>query len=92
MGRSQEGPPVKLSKLINELIKLKKEHGDLDVRAGDPDYSGGDLYPVTAAVYHDGTPEWNAGRWLVCDHTAGPHVDLYHFLGSHCSECGRGCD
>lgn len=84
---------LKLSQLINQLIELKKKHGDLPVRAGDPDYSGGDLYPVTSAVYHDGHYEYNAG-YLVCDHNGrgAEHIDLYHFLGTHCRECGRGCD
>jgi hypothetical protein len=83
---------LQLSQLINQLIALKKKHGDLPVYAGDPDYSGGDFYPVSACVYHDGQLEYNAGRWLVCDVTGKPHIDLYHFLGSHCSQCGRGCD
>lgn len=83
---------MKLAELINQLIELKKKHGNIGVFAGDPDYSGGALFEVTAAKYHDGAPEFNAGRWLVCAEDSGPHVDLYHFLGSHCPECGRGCD
>ncbi len=83
---------MKLSELIKELNKLKREHGDLEIFAGDPDYSNGDFHEVTKAVYHDGNLEHHCGRWLVCGVTEKPHVDLWHFFGRHCSECGRGCD
>lgn len=67
---------MKVSRLINELIKLKKEHGDIEVYAEDPDYGDGGAYEVTQARLHGD----------------GDAVVIWHGTGRWCKQCGRGCD
>lgn len=71
---------MKVSKLINELIELKKKHGDVEVFAEDPDYGDGNAYQVTRAKYESGS------------HLSKEGVVLWHHWGSYCRSCGRGCD
>ncbi len=70
---------MKASQLINQLIALKKKHGDVDVYAEDPDYGDGNAYLVTRAHYSSGGPLEKEG------------IILWHFWGAYCRECGRGC-
>lgn len=72
---------MKLSRLINELIKIKIEHGDHEVYTEDPDYGDG-KHQVTQVAVEGETVHWQADMVAV----------LYHQIGNHCSECGRGCD
>lgn len=72
---------MKISKLINELIAIKKEHGDHEVYAGDPDYGDGK---------HQVTQVCVEGENLHC--TADMVAVLWHGSGSYCKECHRGCD
>lgn len=72
---------MKISKLISELIAIKKEHGDQEVYVEDPDYGDGK---------HQVTQVHVEGENL---HYSAPMVAvLWHLPGSYCRECHRGCD
>lgn len=55
---------MKISELIAELQKIKRQHGDLEVLAGDPDY-GYAMYPVSMVEEDQGTAD--------IYHFEGPH-------------------
>lgn len=72
---------MKLSALINELIKIKIEFGDHEVYAQDPDYGDG-KHQVTQVVAEGESVHYQANMVAV----------IWHGSGSHCTQCGRGCD
>ncbi len=72
---------MKISKLINELIEIKKKYGDREVYAQDPDYGDG-KHPVSTVIAEGESVHLGADMVAV----------IWHGAGSHCSQCGRGCD
>lgn len=68
---------MKVSELIKELQKIKREHGDLEVYGGDPDENA--AYQVTSAqrLYSPFDGEW---------------AQVFSRIGPFCRECHRGCD
>lgn len=72
---------MKLSKLINDLIEIKKKYGDHEVYTQDPDYGDG-KHQVTQVVAEGETVHRQADMVAV----------IWHTPGSHCTQCGRGCD
>lgn len=68
---------MKTSELINKLIALKKEHGDLEIQLGDAHSTNWEEY--TSPVV--GEPEALERR-----------IMIWLDYGSRCSECRRGCD
>lgn len=69
--------PMKTSKIISELIELKKKHGDLEVLLGDAHST--DWREYTSRVV--GPPE-----------VVGDDVMIWLDYGPRCGECRRGCD
>ena len=68
---------MKVSELIKELQKLKREHGDLDVYGGNVDQ--GAAWKLESAIY-------------INDMFDGKYIHTISHLGHYCRECGRGCD
>lgn len=76
---------MKVSKLINELIALKRKHGDIEVVADDPDQRVPLLHEISSVTH--GAPGIGPDA-----HPYGDYIILWHWYGDYCGECGRGCD